>query len=52
MSTGNPLVTDIESGTILTYGMVEEPSESMLWSLKREQDRHFLARILGHKDQP
>ena len=42
MAANAALTTDVEAGTLLTYGMVEEPADATLWALKREQDRRFL----------
>lgn len=43
--TGNKAVTDIPKGTPITVDMVEEPEDSLLWKLRREQDRHFLENV-------
>jgi predicted homoserine dehydrogenase-like protein len=40
--TGNRATVDIPAGTLITYDMVEEPEGSMLWSLRRLQDKTFL----------
>ena len=40
--TGNKAAMDIPKGTPITVDMVEEPAESVLWRLRREQDRLFL----------
>lgn len=40
--TGNRANQDIPAGTAITYDMVEEPSGSKLWELRRLQDRTFL----------
>ena len=33
---------EISAGAVLKLSMVEEPTESMLWKLRAEQDRKFL----------
>ncbi|MFV0361105.1 NAD(P)H-dependent oxidoreductase [Tropicimonas sp.] len=40
---GNRAAVDIPAGTAITYDMVEEPEGSVLWALRREQDRVFLS---------
>ena len=40
--TGNKAAVDIPKGTPITVDMVEEPEESILWKLRREQDHLFL----------
>ena len=42
MAAGNALCQDVKAGTTITYDMVQEPPDSTLWALKREQDRLFL----------
>jgi predicted homoserine dehydrogenase-like protein len=42
---GNRARVDVPAGTVLTYEMIEPPSQSRLWELRREQDRTFLAAI-------
>jgi CitMHS family citrate-Mg2+:H+ or citrate-Ca2+:H+ symporter len=37
--TGNRASVAIPAGTLVTYDMVEEPADSMLWELRRLQDR-------------
>ncbi len=44
LADGTTLKQDVEPGTYLTEDMLEVPAESMLWSLRREQDELFLAR--------
>ena len=39
----NRLAQDVPAGTIITCDMVEEPKDSVLWGLRRQQDEHFLA---------
>jgi predicted homoserine dehydrogenase-like protein len=41
--TGNCAKVDIPAGTLITYDMVEEPQASLLWEMRRLQDRTFLA---------
>lgn len=38
---GNRLSRDIEAETLITQEMVNPPSDSLLWSLRRQQDAHF-----------
>ena len=45
MAAENVLAKNIDVGMVLTYAMVAEPSGSVLWSLKREQDRLFSERM-------
>ena len=42
LASGNPLTCDVSAGTTITAAMVERPAGSTLWSLRREQDIHFL----------
>jgi len=42
LGSGNPLACDVPAGTVITGAMVERPADSTLWSLRREQDAHFL----------
>ena len=39
--TGNRLSRDIPAGTLITAEMVAPPSDSLLWSLRQQQDIHF-----------
>ncbi len=39
---GNTLKMDIPKGTVITADMVEEPSGSILWDLRKKQDAAFL----------
>jgi len=41
--TGNRAKVDIPKGVTVTYDMVEEPSPSVLWDLRRAQDKAFLS---------
>jgi predicted homoserine dehydrogenase-like protein len=41
--TGNRAAVDIKAGTVITYEMVEEPAGSILWDLRRKQDKEFLS---------
>jgi predicted homoserine dehydrogenase-like protein len=41
--TGNRAKADIPAGTLITYDMVEEPEGSMIWEIRRLQDRTFLS---------
>ncbi|RGY98881.1 flagellar biosynthesis protein FlgA [Clostridium sp. AM58-1XD] len=38
---GNRARVRIPKGTLITYDMVEEPENSLLWRLRREQDAYF-----------
>jgi predicted homoserine dehydrogenase-like protein len=42
MAVGNQLKADVPAGSILTCGMIKEPENSILWELRRKQDRVFL----------
>jgi predicted homoserine dehydrogenase-like protein len=42
MLEGRRLLTDVPTGTVITAAMVEEPRDSDLWALRREQDAQFL----------
>ncbi len=42
MANGKRLLNNVLAGTILTADMVEEPEDSALWTLRREQDQMFL----------
>ena len=39
--TGNGLSRDVTAETVITQEMVDSPSDSLLWSLRRQQDAHF-----------
>ena len=39
--TGNRLSKDVAAETLITEDMVDPPADSLLWSLRREQDAHF-----------
>lgn len=39
MANGNPLTEDVPAGTLLTVGMIGYAEDSVLWALRREQDR-------------
>lgn len=39
--TGNRLSRDVPAKTLITHEMVDPPSNSLLWSLRQQQDRHF-----------
>ncbi|OGO04787.1 MAG: hypothetical protein A2Y73_01975 [Chloroflexi bacterium RBG_13_56_8] len=39
----NRLTKDVPAGTTITLDMIDPPTGSMLWSLRRQQDAHFLA---------
>lgn len=39
--TGNSLSRNVEADTLITQEMVDSPSDSLLWSLRRQQDAHF-----------
>jgi predicted homoserine dehydrogenase-like protein len=42
MLEGNRLAKDVPAGTTLTLDMIVPPADSALWSLRRQQDAHFL----------
>ena len=42
LGSGNPLACDVAAGTVITAAMVRPPADSTLWSLRQEQDSHFL----------
>ena len=39
--TGNRLSRDVAAETVITQEMVDPPSDSLLWALRRQQDAHF-----------
>ena len=39
--TGSRLSRDVAAGTLITQDMVDSPSDSLIWSLRRQQDAHF-----------
>ncbi|MDE0298454.1 MAG: hypothetical protein OXN17_07475 [Candidatus Poribacteria bacterium] len=41
---GNALAAADSKGELITCGKLVPPSDSILWSLRAEQDRHFLLR--------
>ena len=41
MLSGNRLKRDVSAGTVITLDMIEEPRNSHLWRLRREQDQVF-----------
>jgi predicted homoserine dehydrogenase-like protein len=43
MAAGNTLAVDVKEGTVITREMVACPSDSILWSLRAQQDEHFLS---------
>ena len=43
MAAGNQLAVDVPAGSLLTYGMIQEPENSRLWELRKQQDRTFVA---------
>ena len=44
LASGNPLACDVAAGTPITAAMVVPPTDSTLWTLRREQDARFLNR--------
>ena len=42
MLESNRLVKDVPAGTTITMDMIAPPADSALWSLRRQQDAHFL----------
>jgi predicted homoserine dehydrogenase-like protein len=48
MLEGNRLTQDIPAGKTITLDMIALPAGSTLWSLRRQQDAHFVDNgILG-----
>jgi predicted homoserine dehydrogenase-like protein len=43
LATGHRLKVDVPAGALLALEMIEEPEDSALWELRREQDRRFLS---------
>ncbi len=43
MASGRRLTADVPAGRVLSRGMIESPANSMLWTLRAQQDQHFLA---------
>ena len=43
MLLGNQLSQDVPAGTLITWEMISQPSDSMLWSLRAQQEKHFSA---------
>ncbi len=41
MAVDHPLAKDVAQGTILTAAMIEAPEDSVLWSLRTQQEEHF-----------
>ena len=41
MAAGNRVKKDVSAGTVLTCEMIEEPVDTRLWELRREQDKTF-----------
>jgi predicted homoserine dehydrogenase-like protein len=42
MLEGNRLTRDVPAGTTITLDVIAPPSDSALWSLRRQQDAHFM----------
>jgi predicted homoserine dehydrogenase-like protein len=42
MLEGNQLTQDIPAGMTITLDMIEKPADSALWTLRQQQDAHFL----------
>lgn len=42
MANGNRLVVDVPAGAILTSQMIEPPDDSVLWALRKQQDKILL----------
>ncbi|MGE4282998.1 MAG: flagellar biosynthesis protein FlgA [Clostridia bacterium] len=42
MLNGNKLKVDVKAGSVITYDMVEEPANSVLWDFRRRQEEFFL----------
>lgn len=45
MVTGNVATRGIKKGEIITYSMIEDKSDSVLWTLRKEQEEFFSSRI-------
>jgi len=41
MAVGNRIKKDVSAGTVLTCELIEEPADTRLWQLRREQDKTF-----------
>jgi predicted homoserine dehydrogenase-like protein len=44
MLEGNRLIQDVHAGTTISLSMIAPPPGSALWSLRRQQDAHFMER--------
>jgi predicted homoserine dehydrogenase-like protein len=44
MLEGNSLARDVPEGTVITRDMIISPRDSLLWSLRKQQDEHFLTK--------
>lgn len=44
MLEGNCLTKDVPAGTTITLDMIAPPADSALWSLRRQQDAHFMSK--------
>jgi predicted homoserine dehydrogenase-like protein len=42
MLEGNTLARDVPEGTVITRDMVILPQDSILWSLRKRQDHHYM----------
>lgn len=42
MLEGNRLIEDVPAGTTISLDVIAPPADSALWSLRRQQDAHFL----------
>jgi predicted homoserine dehydrogenase-like protein len=38
---GNTLKVDVKAGTVITYDMIEEPKESILWAMRAKMEENF-----------
>ena len=41
MLSGLRLNRDVKAGTVITYGMVDRPTDSLLWNLRAKQDKIY-----------
>ncbi len=45
MAIGRPLARSVEAGDLISAGTITAPVDSALWSLRAEQDEHFLSGV-------
>jgi predicted homoserine dehydrogenase-like protein len=44
LANGNTLTQDVAKGEMLKVSHIKEPTDNVVWTLRREQDAHFLAK--------